>query len=181
MYKPERPLGVTILAVLNALSGIFTLLVGIGFAALMALGMLAFLKETIREIEHSMPLAIPAGLIAGFLLIIIIILIVVGLVNLVIAWGLWTGKVWAWWLTVIFSGIGALAALANLGFTVFRFARVLGHPGVMVGMGISVGSNLVSLAIDLLIIWYFFRPHVKAFFGMGPSVPTPPPPPPATV
>jgi len=87
MYvKPERPLGVAILAVLNALNGIFLLLLGIAFAVLTALGMLAFLSEFIKEIEHRMAIIIPAGVITGLLAVLVAVLIIFGLVGLVMAW-----------------------------------------------------------------------------------------------
>ena len=178
MYvKPERPLGVAILAVLNALNGIFLLLLGIAFAVLTALGMLAFLSEFIKEIEHRMAIIIPAGVITGLLAVLVAVLIIFGLVGLVMAWGLWTGKTWAWWLTIIFNGIGALGNLGSLGLSLFRFIGMLRHPGAMIGLAVPVISHIISLGINLLIIWYFFRPHVKAFFGMGPQAPVPPPPP----
>ncbi len=75
-----------------------------------------------------------------------IVLIIAGLIELVISWGLWTGKGWAWWLGVIFTGLGLLFALASI------VSRNLG--------------GIVSLIIDGLILYYFFKPHVKQYFGI---------------
>lgn len=75
-----------------------------------------------------------------------IVLIIAGLIELVISWGLWTGKGWAWWLGVIFTGLGLLFALVSI---------VSGNLG-----------GIVSLIIDGLILYYFFKPHVKQFFGI---------------
>ncbi len=136
--KPERPLGVTILAVLAFLGGILLILVGILAAALGA----AFATAMI----HGVP-GFPAFLAAALG----IALIVGGVIELIIGWGLWKGAGWAWWLTVIFTALGLLIAIASL---------VSGNVG-----------SVVSLIIDGIILYYFFKPHVKAFFGVtaGPT------------
>jgi len=73
------------------------------------------------------------------------ITLIMGLIQLVIAWGLWTGKGWAWLLGLIFGVLGILMALAS-----------------MVGGNFS---SLVSLAINAIIVYYLYTPPVKAFFG----------------
>ncbi|RLE72819.1 MAG: hypothetical protein DRJ37_01965 [Thermoprotei archaeon] len=176
--KPPRPLGVTILAILSGISGIFSILAAIGFGALMGLGMMAMLREAIREYGRVLPIAIPIGTIV---LIIAAILFIMGLIDLAIAWGLWTGKGWAWWLVIIFTGLGILMQLGNLGLTLLGTVALLSYPRALPGTIFSIVIILVGLGINVLIIWYFFRPHVKAYFGMGPAVAQPPPPPPPPV
>jgi hypothetical protein len=146
MEKRERPLGVTILAILEAIGGIIYL------AGILIIGL--FL-EMIREF---MPGTMPgAGFLKGFIglivLIATIVLLILGLVSFLLAYGLWTGKGWAWTLTFIFSIIGILLGL------------------------ISLPSGIISILINVLILYYLTRPHVKAFFGKAPP-PIPPPPPP---
>jgi uncharacterized membrane protein len=61
------------------------------------------------------------------------------------AYGLWKGKRWAWTLTLILSGIG-----------------------IIVGIGSIVVGNLGSIfhiIINAIIIYYLYRPNVKAFFN----------------
>jgi|ADurb_Cas_03_Slu_FD_contig_31_2442965_length_1051_multi_12_in_0_out_0_2 hypothetical protein len=118
-----RPLGVTILAILSALGGIMAILGGMAIMGVSALA---------SEIG-----ALGAA-IGGITLI-------MGLIQLVIAWGLWTGKGWAWLLGLIFGVLGILMALAS-----------------MVGGNFS---SLVSLAINAIIVYYLYTPPVKAFFG----------------
>ena len=117
------PLGVTILAILSALGGIMAILGGMAIMGVSALA---------SEIG-----ALGAA-IGGITLI-------MGLIQLVIAWGLWTGKGWAWLLGLIFGVLGILMALAS-----------------MVGGNFS---SLVSLAINAIIVYYLYTPPVKAFFG----------------
>jgi lysylphosphatidylglycerol synthetase-like protein (DUF2156 family) len=103
------------------------------------------------------------GLFTGIFAIIGAIVIVVAIIALLLGYGLWKGSGWAWILQLIFSALGAVTSLTAL------------------------PSGIVGLIIDGLIIWYLFRPNVKAFFGKGEATPTqyappqyttPPPPPP---
>jgi uncharacterized membrane protein (DUF2068 family) len=115
MYK-QRPIGVTIIALLAILGGIAFLASGFG------------------------TLFIPlAGIFIGSGLFIL------GLAYLLMAYGLWKGKGWAWTLTLILSGIG-----------------------IIVGIGSIVVGNLGSIfhiIINAIIIYYLYRPNVQAFFN----------------
>ena len=101
----------------------------------------------------ALGLAVPAGIgiAAGG------VVGVFGLLGLLVGWGLWMGKGWARILAIILSGLGVLAGLA----------------------GLALGSipSVVGLVIDGLILWYLFRPNVRAFFGRSaqpmPTQPTP--------
>ncbi len=127
----ERPFGVTILAVLSGLAGVFLVLGGlllvIGGSA--AVGMDAAMGGSgVGAIVGAV-----TGVLAG-------ILLVFGLINLVVAWGLWTGKGWAWWLTVIGGVLNLLSILA---------------------------LNILGAVIGAIVLWYMFKPHVKEFFGIN--------------
>lgn len=80
----------------------------------------------------------------------------VGLIYLLLAWGLWNGKGWAWTVTLIITILGLIGSLIT----------------------IIIGVGLITLIINVLILYYLTRPHVKAFFGKGPPPELPPPPPP---
>ncbi|MBK8048878.1 MAG: DUF2127 domain-containing protein [Anaerolineales bacterium] len=73
--------------------------------------------------------------------------IIVGALGLVLGWGLWSLKRWAWLLSVILIGLNVIIHL----FGVFM-------PDMMIG---SIGS----LLIDGIILWYLFRPQIKQAFG----------------
>ena len=73
-------------------------------------------------------------------------LLIGGIITLAIGWGLWNGKGWAWWLAVILAGLGVLGSLLGL----------LSAPVI----------SIVYLVIELVILWYFFKPHVKDYFGV---------------
>jgi len=144
----QRPLGVTIIAVLEAIGSIFIIIGGlalIGLAGLLKSGTLPGGANGFPQGAVNIPpfvLAI-AGALGG-------VLIIFGLVGVFLAWGFWSGKGWAWTVGIIFLILGVVGDLVSLGV-----AGVLG-----------VGS-LVSLLINVLILYYLFRPHVKAYFGKG--------------
>jgi len=96
----------------------------------------------------------------GFLALIGVILIVVALLDFVLAWGLWTGKGWAWILTLIFAVLGIVFSLVS-----------------MIRGGLVA---ILILALDIIIVFYLFTPRVKAFFGET-KAPVSPPTPPLTV
>ncbi len=73
--------------------------------------------------------------------------IIVGLFAVVVGWGMWSGRTWAWLLAVVLYAIGIL-----FGFTSLAAGSL---------------SSIVGLVIDVFLLWYMFRPHVKAFFGRG--------------
>jgi len=75
-----------------------------------------------------------------------VFLVVIGALALLVGWGLWTGKGWAWWLTVILQALNIVLSLASL---------ALGEL-----------TTIVSLIIAAIILYYFFKPHVKAYFGV---------------
>ncbi|MEM2084234.1 MAG: hypothetical protein QXP60_09790 [Nitrososphaerota archaeon] len=146
MEKRERPLGVTILAILEAIGGIIYL-AGILLINLFLGMMMGFMPEEIPEMEFF------GGFLGMIALVVSIVLLILGLVSFLLAYGLWTGKGWAWTLTFIFSIIGILLGL------------------------VSLPAGIITILINIVILYYLTRPHVKAFFGKAPP-PVPPPPPP---
>ncbi len=109
--QKQRPLGVTIIAILTLIGGIIFLA-------------------------------------SGFVLLIIgigIILLALGIAYLVMAYGLWKGKGWAWTITLILSAIGIIVALVS----------------------IAAGNlaAIINVIIHGIVIFYLYRPSVKAFFG----------------
>jgi len=78
-------------------------------------------------------------------------LVVLGIAYLVMTYGLWRGKRWAWTITMILSFIGI----------------ALGAISIVTG-NIAAIFNLI---INAIVLYYLYRPHVKVFFGkMGATV-----------
>jgi hypothetical protein len=77
------------------------------------------------------------------------VLIAIGIGYLVVSYGLLKGKGWAWSITLILSYIGIALAIISI-----------------------VGGNFfsaINLAINIAIIYFLYRPQVKAFFGKSPN------------
>jgi hypothetical protein len=72
-------------------------------------------------------------------------LIIIGLAYFGVAYGLWQGLKWAWIITLI---VTVIAFISGLGL-------------IIVG---NVGAA-IPVIINAIIIYYLFRPNVKAYFG----------------
>jgi len=78
-----------------------------------------------------------------------IVLLAIAIVSFVVAYGLLKGLGWAWTVTVILSIISI----------------------VFNAISIATGNiaAIISIIISGIIIYYLYRPHVKAYFGKGVS------------
>jgi uncharacterized membrane protein (DUF2068 family) len=124
----KRPLGVTIVAILMLINGIILIASG------------AFGITTTEILAGEIGNALTGGIVA-----ISSVVIALGIASLIIAWGLITGKGWAWIITVILSIISIIMSIISI---------VAG----------SFGS-IVSLIINGVILYYMYRPDVKSYFG----------------
>jgi uncharacterized membrane protein (DUF2068 family) len=87
----KRPLGITIIAILVFIQAVIEIIFGI----------FVFVGST---------LASPAvGLLLGW------IPLAIGVISFIVAWGLWTLKPWAYWVTLILEIISIISNLFNLG------------------------------------------------------------------
>jgi len=131
MSQKTRPTGVTILAVLEALGGLVWLLAGAGMMMVGAL-------MPIFGVGLPMFLGAIAGLMS-------VIFLIFGIIAFVLAYGLFSGRGWAWLWSLVFAVIGIILALFE-------------------AMS-SFGSGILPMIIYLVIVYYLTRPHVKTFFG----------------
>jgi hypothetical protein len=162
----SRPIGVTIIAILNIIGGVLMLIFGIGLitlgAVLPTLPPSAFNQSGLQGNLTAGQAPIPAGpppmalqfLLGGVGIAFGAVLVALAIVSFVVAYGLLKGRRWAWTITIILSIISivwnaiTIATAANFG-------------------------GIVSIIISGIIIYYLYRPHVKAYFGKGVS-PSPP-------
>ncbi|HLW81850.1 MAG TPA: hypothetical protein VKS20_07405 [Candidatus Acidoferrales bacterium] len=140
----ERPTGVTILAVLSFL-GAGLLLLGACVMFLMGAAGLAGMAG-----GHGIggPLA-ALGAFAGVACLILAVLYVVNGVGLLKLRG------WGRLLTIILVGLGVIFGVLGL------FRQLVGMHIVLLVW------QLIILAIDVWILVYMFKPHVKAAFGQS--------------
>jgi len=135
--EKNRPTGVTVIGVLQILTGLGSL--GLGF---MLAATYAFLGSLMASGAEGVTFSAGFG---GFLVvagaIIGGVLMVIGIANLVIAYGLFKGKSWAWMLCLIFAVISAV-------FGILTF---------------PVG--IVTILFNALMLYYLTRRNVKTYFG----------------
>jgi hypothetical protein len=141
----KRPLGLWVLAILNAIGsinyvsdGVRSLSVGeIGMAVYYLLfGVVGFLASIF--------------MIAGRYYVFVLGYVIAGLLAGLVVSGL------------VFASLSELLELA-------------GPEAIGLVIGTFLITAVISLVIYLVIIWYLRRPHVKAFFGKVPPLPAPPP------
>ncbi len=139
-----RPTGITILAILGFLEGLFALIIG-----LILVAGASFISSLIDQLGIT-------GLLTQMLSLALVVagafVLVVALIVLLINWGLWTGKNWARWLYIIIAALGLLGALA--GIVAARY------------------SDIFWLIVDILILYYLTRPGIAAYFTRMPVQPT---------
>jgi hypothetical protein len=118
--NPNRPIGVTIIAILAIIGGI-ALLIG---------GLLLI----------SLPLGLGMA--------------IIGIIYLAVSYGLLKGKGWAWVITVIVTIIGLIIQIVS--------AIITGL--VSSSIEAALVSHVIGIIIGGVIIFYLYRPHVRAYF-----------------
>jgi hypothetical protein len=125
----QRPTGVTIIAVLAAIGGVFGLIASL---ALLGLGTVV---------------GAATGL-GGFVFVAGLLVLVYSVLSLVLAYGFWTLKPWAWPLGIGVEVLGIVQAVLQY-----------------MNDSNQLFSTVISIAIAGVIIWYLYQPHVRAAFG----------------
>ena len=126
----QRPLGVTILAVLAAIGGVLGILAGLVLVGLSS---------------AAADLALP---LSGLVSVLGLATLVLSILDLVLAYGLWGLKPWAWMLGIVLEIVGIILNILE-----FRSA--------------TASSTVISIVIAGLIIYYLNQPHVRRAFGQN--------------
>lgn len=143
-----RPVGVTILAVLDFLGAVLCVLGGIG---MMVGG--GFMATLINQ-QGSQGAGAGAGILAALGAALGVFLLICAAIGVLVGWGLWKLKNWARIVTIVFAVLGVLGALLGLATAFIHFSMF-------------VLLIAIRIAICGLIIWYLLRPDVSAAFQGG--------------
>ncbi|MEG4531584.1 hypothetical protein [Microcoleus sp. D2_18a_D3] len=133
----NRPQSVTVLAILQLISGVFSLLDGL-FILLFA-GIFGGLGAAFGGAKVG-------TVIGGFIAIFAAISFILGLLSLLLTWGLFQLKNWAWTGTLM---VHILATLAQI-------VKMFGSGGTAV--------NFLTLGFAVASIYYLLQPDVKQAF-----------------
>jgi len=138
---PERPAGVTVLAIIFI---VFSVLELIGGVALLAFGgfMAAMMGAELPAEAMGM-----AGLFTGIFAFFSIILIVFGVIGLAVGVGLLGGNEWARILAIVLGILNIVFGLINI-----------------------MAGGIISLVFGAIVVWYLMQPNVVSYFkGEGVS------------
>ncbi|HJT49416.1 MAG TPA: hypothetical protein VJ729_14620 [Nitrososphaeraceae archaeon] len=150
--KQHRPTGVTIIAILTIIGGILLLLSGI---ALVALG--ALFSAGSANTSHAVAqfFGIISAAIGG-------VLLAIGIGYIVMFYGLLKGKGWAWTITIILLIIGIAMQIVSTSVGSVLTASSLHNTNNVIS---GIVGSIIGIAINIVVIYYLYRPHVKAYFG----------------
>jgi hypothetical protein len=166
--RKSRPTGVTILAILVIIRGVVVLVGGI--LAILAGAFISSLPPSTFEdalsngnltitgnngnmtISGIPPSIVPPVLIGSIATAIGGMLIAIAVASFIVGYGLLKGKRWAWTVAVVVTIISII-------IDVFSIASV-----------VNIVGGIISIIINGVILYYLYRPHVKAFFGKGVNI-----------
>ncbi|HEU5439385.1 MAG TPA: hypothetical protein VFU88_08855 [Ktedonobacterales bacterium] len=134
----RRPTGVTILAILAILYGIFSLLL-----ALLGLLGSALLASGVGTVRYS----------AGTLAYATISDAVLGILFLAFGIGAFSLKRWAWTAGVVVLALDVVRQIVGVVIHGFSASNIVGF--------------IITIVIALVLLWYLFRPNVRAAFALG--------------
>jgi len=141
----QRPMGVTIIGVLDIIEGLMLIFAGI--ALFVILPILATHPEEVGMQANSFEFQLLTSLL-GFILA--GVLVALGIACIGIGVGLLKGKPWAWKIAVTLAFISIAINIISI---------------VVHGSMSSIPGSIVGGIIDLVILYYLYRPYVKAYFG----------------
>ncbi|UCH02991.1 MAG: hypothetical protein JSV20_04230 [Candidatus Bathyarchaeota archaeon] len=142
--RRARPGGITLLTILE---GLVSFVMLFGGAALLVLS--AFLgaggwelipEEALQQLANAFAGVPIIALTTAFLTGIGIVLLILAILGFIMTWGLWSGKSWARTITKILDIISIVTGIFSL-------------PG-----------RLISILINIGILYYLTRPHIQAYY-----------------
>jgi hypothetical protein len=156
--KVNRPLGVTIIAILAIISGILLLFGGIGLVVAGAL----FNAASLDIPTNSNGLQSIGPMLGIALIIMGSILLLTGIGYLIMSYGLLKGKGWARSITIVLTIISIVIQIIS-GITNSILTASITNNNNSAIYAFSV--HVIGIIINIVILYYLYRPNVKEFFG----------------
>jgi hypothetical protein len=148
--EKRRPSGVTVVAILAIINGTILVVGGVVAIYFVPNIITSQINYTLSNATDVNGLNVEFGpaMTSAIITIVYIVgsvTIALGLAWFGLAWGLFTGKGWAWLITVIL-------AIISVVFSV-------------IGIGTASVTSIPTLIINGVILYYMFRPNIKSYFG----------------
>jgi hypothetical protein len=161
----RRPTGVTVIAILTIIGGIFILISGGSLLAVWILISVAPgnipITATTTVTSHTI-----TQFFGVFSAILGALFLAMGIAYLIMFYGLLKGRGWAWLVTIILLIVGIVIQIVSTTSGGVFNASVIRKDEINNRSIISeITVSIITIAINMLIIYYLFRPHVRAYFG----------------
>lgn len=146
----KRPADLTTVTILSIINGIVLLVGGVVSILIVPTLVSTLLSNDMSNLTNTENLSPQFGIaltnaIINVVYVVSSVAIALGLTWFGLAWGLFSGKGWAWLITVIFAMISVVVSIV----------------GVLSG---SI-TSIPTLIINGVILYYMYRPHIKSYFG----------------
>ncbi len=143
MTVASRPIGVTALAVVAVIVGVTDILAGLGDIGIAG----GFLSD------HGF-----GEKLDGVMNVVGAVLVAVGVLGLATGYGLFRGHNWAWLITRLWASVCIIAGLVGVGLSLLSDSITDQILATVIG---STGTAIIAAVV----LWYLYRPDVKAAFG----------------
>ena len=90
-----------------------------------------------------------------------VIFFILGIISIIMFYGLLKGREWAWSVTIIVSVFNIVASVTFLASSFFNFPITNNNNPPVLGPMMLI----YKVGINAIILYYLYRPHVKNFFG----------------
>jgi hypothetical protein len=141
--NPNRPIGVTIISILIIIGGIALLIGGLLFMTF------AGILSSSETPSHS-----PINIAALISLPLSLGMVLIGIIYLIVSYGLLKGKRWAWIITIIVTIIGLIIQVVS--------AIITGL--ISSSLETALVTHIVGIIVSGIIIFYLYTPNVRAYF-----------------
>ena len=146
MTDADRPILIGIVAILNIVLGLVAIILGVVVLANMGGIITDFVDQIWEQIHEQFPDLTKDDIINALKLAGGFPMVLAGLINALIGVGMWLGWRIMWYIGLVVNILELLFGIATLIFGNF--------------------TAIVSIIINGLIVYYLFRPGVKAFFNI---------------
>ena len=155
--QKQRPAGVTIIGILALIVGIISIFGGLAVVAVgsIIVGFPSEFELPPGEYDVLGFLDVTPELLGIIFLALGVFLFGQGIAFIFASYGTLKGKGWAWPFNVVLAVISIISNASSM-----VFLGIEDPPGHII-------SGSVGIAINAVILYYLYRPHVKIFFGHG--------------
>jgi hypothetical protein len=167
LEEQKRPTGVTIIAILTIVGGILIFVLGLSFTALWVLTSVSSINISITtNTNNSNSSNDITGSFIVFSAVVGCLFLAMGVGYLTMFYGLLKGKGWAWLITMVLLIVGIIIQIVSItSGDAFNLSEINKDRINSRSTVSEITISIIGMVINMLIIYYLLRPHVRAYFG----------------